>query len=158
MTENEMTAAPGALPTTGGALRTLRESQQLSLEEVSSRIKFSVRQIRALEEDRWDELPTGISLRGLVRSYARVLGADGEALAASIVPPQAGAARKPGAHADTGTSPIAASSRVPLAADEGHSGVAWGWLFVILLFILAGAAYGFWQGWLPQHWLPAGWL
>lgn len=50
--------APGAAaPTVGSALRALRQAKGWSLEEVSSRIKFSTRMIQALEEERWESLP-----------------------------------------------------------------------------------------------------
>ncbi|MET0185381.1 MAG: helix-turn-helix transcriptional regulator, partial [Achromobacter sp.] len=58
-------AGGAGVPTTlGGSLRALRQTRGWSLEEVSSRIKFAPRQIDALENERWDELPTGVSLRG----------------------------------------------------------------------------------------------
>ena len=68
----------------GSALRTLRQSKGWSLDEVSSRIKFSTKQIEALENEAWADLPKGVSLRGLVRNYARLLGADSQAIVDSL--------------------------------------------------------------------------
>lgn len=159
MTVSETSGAASALPPTGQALRSLREAQGLTPEEVSHRIKFSARQIRALESEDWASLPTGVSLRGLVRSYARLLGADAEALVASV----AAHVGTQGVRADDDTvqrlparAPIAA--RVSMSSDEPTGGISWGWLLIILAFVAAGVVYAFWQGWLPQHWLPAGWL
>jgi (E)-4-hydroxy-3-methylbut-2-enyl-diphosphate synthase len=70
----------------GSALRSLRQSKGWSLDEVSSRIKFSTKQIDALENEAWADLPTGVSLRGLVRNYARLLGADSQAIVDSLDP------------------------------------------------------------------------
>ena len=133
----------------GAALRSLRESQGMTPEAVSSRIKFSPRQIVALEEERWVDLPTGVSLRGLVRGYARLVGADESALAAIIAP-----------HA--GVQPVQPDNAAlrgghrPVVADEATGGVSWGWLIVLVLFVAAWVAYAFWQGWLPSTWLPGG--
>ena len=70
----------------GSALRALRESKGWSVDEVSSRIKFSARQIEALENEQWADLPSGVSLRGLIRNYARLLGADSQAIVESLDP------------------------------------------------------------------------
>ncbi|ARP91186.1 transcriptional regulator [Bordetella genomosp. 9] len=131
----------------GGALRSLRISKGWSLEEVAGRIKFAPRQIAALEEERWEDLPTGISLRGLVRSYARLLGADAEAIVASLDPHLRGA--QPARLAQGGLH----APRGALPAEEERGSSSWGWWLVILLVIMAAAVYGFWQGWLPGHWI-----
>lgn len=143
------TAAP-TIPSMGASLKSLRESQGLSLEDVSSRIKFGARQICALEEERWQDLPTGVSLRGLVRNYARLLGADDVALVASI------AAQVPASPHQTAspTEPIHRTAPMPATMEERGGGMSWGWLFILLLFIAAALAYAYWQGWLPDAWLP----
>ncbi len=60
----------------GAILRTEREARGLSVEEIAERVKFSVRQVEALEHDDAEHLPQGTFLRGFIRSYARVLGMD----------------------------------------------------------------------------------
>lgn len=157
MTATESLAPSAAVPSMGASLRSLRESQGLSPEEVSSRIKFSARQIRALEEERWDDLPTGVSLRGLVRNYARLLGADDVSLVASVAPAPAQTIR-PVDDVGARTTRASMPTRVPVSSEDGGGGMSWGWLLILVLFIAAALAYAFWQGWLPQHWLPAGWL
>lgn len=143
--------APG---TVGGALRALRTARGWSLEDVSSRIKFSPRQLQALEEERWEALPTGVSLRGLIRNYARLLGADGDVIAASLdgVAPSPGPARPPvrGTHARS-------AAGVSMDEERASSG-SWGWLVAILIVVAIVVAYAFWQGWLPQEWLSFQWL
>ncbi|MFC4274738.1 helix-turn-helix domain-containing protein [Achromobacter aloeverae] len=146
------TVAQAGSESVGAALRSLRKSKGWSLEEVASRIKFAPRQIDALENEQWSELPKGISLRGLVRSYARLLGADPQAILASLDPSMHAAqpARlvQGPLHSTTGGAHV----------DEDRGGSSsWGWLIVILVVVAAGLAYAYWQGWLPQHWVPA-WL
>ncbi len=145
----------GAAGSVGSALRALRQSKGWSLDEVSSRIKFSTKQIEALENEQWANLPTGVSLRGLVRNYARLLGADSQALVDSLDPK----ARVTGpVKLSPGALHSAHSIPQSSADDERSSSTSWGWLIAIVLVLAAGVAYAFWQGWLPQHWLPSDWL
>lgn len=144
--------AAAQVPSMGTSLKSLRESQGLSLEDVSSRIKFGSRQIRALEEERWEDLPKGVSLRGLVRNYARLLGADDVALVASI----AAQSPAPAHHSVAPAESISRTAHMPTAMDErGGGGMSWGWIFILVLFVAAACTYAFWQGWLPDAWLPS---
>lgn len=68
----------------GQSFATLRESQGLSLAAISERLKFNVRQLQALEDQRWKDLPRGAALRGLIRSYARLLNTDPQPLLNSV--------------------------------------------------------------------------
>ncbi len=70
----------------GPTLTRLREQRGWSQEYVSERLKFSMRQIRALEAEHWDLLPQGMSLRGFVRNYARFLETDPEPLLQELAP------------------------------------------------------------------------
>ncbi|WP_447918897.1 helix-turn-helix domain-containing protein [Achromobacter aegrifaciens] len=145
----------GAVGGIGSALRALRQSKGWSLDEVSSRIKFSTKQIEALENEQWANLPTGVSLRGLVRNYARLLGADTQAIVDSLDPK----ARVTGpVKLSPGALHSAHSIPQSSADDDRSSSTSWGWLIAIVLVLAAGVAYAFWQGWLPQHWLPSDWL
>lgn len=133
----------------GASLRSLRLAKGWSLEEVSSRIKFSSRQLEALENEQWSDLPAGVSLRGLIRNYARLLGADAPAIVAALDPQM----RAP-APARLTHGPLHAS-RPGALVEEERSSTSWGWLIAILLVVIAALAYAFWQGWLPQHWITA---
>ena len=145
----------GAAGGIGSALRALRQSKGWSLDEVSSRIKFSTKQIDALENEQWANLPTGVSLRGLVRNYARLLGADSQTIVDSLDPK----ARVTGpVKLSPGALHSAHSIPQSGADDDRSSSTSWGWLIAIVLVLAAGVAYAFWQGWLPQHWLPSDWL
>lgn len=64
-------AAPRSLP--GEVLRQAREQQGLTLGEVSGVLKFSMRQITALENDDYEQLQGKTFLRGFIRAYARLL-------------------------------------------------------------------------------------
>ena len=94
----DVTAAP-QLPhfSVGGALRDARIQSGMSVNEVSSRIKFAPRQIEALEADDYAQLPEIAFVRGFVRGYARLLELDADALLAAL--PQ-GAVRPAPEHAN----------------------------------------------------------
>lgn len=64
----------------GAELAAAREARGLGLNEVAQQLKFGVRQLEALEADRFDDLPGGTFARGMVRSYARLLKLDPEPL------------------------------------------------------------------------------
>jgi cytoskeleton protein RodZ len=66
----------------GEQLRREREMRGVSIEEVSEATRISTRFLQALEEEQWERLPGGIFNRGFIRSVARYLGLDEEALVA----------------------------------------------------------------------------
>jgi cytoskeleton protein RodZ len=68
----------------GTMLREAREHLGLTVMDVSSQIKFAPRQIEALEADDFQHLPETAFLRGFVRSYAKVVHLDAEALLATL--------------------------------------------------------------------------
>lgn len=77
-------APNAAVPSLGQQLREARLARGLSVEDVVHALKFSSRQIEAIEADRMDIVPGSVFLRGLVRSYARLLKLDPEPLLALI--------------------------------------------------------------------------
>lgn len=68
----------------GKVLREARERMGMSLEEVAGRLKFAPRQITALEEGDFGQLPEMTFVRGFVRSYARLLQVDEAPLLAAL--------------------------------------------------------------------------
>lgn len=71
---------PSAQPAVGPQLAELRQQRALGLHEVSQRLRFSIRQLEALESGRYDALPDMTFVRGMIRSYARFLETDPEPL------------------------------------------------------------------------------
>ena len=62
----------------GEKLRKQREQQAISLDAVSDTTKISIRMLRALEEEHFDQLPGGVFNKGFVRAYARQVGLNEE--------------------------------------------------------------------------------
>ena len=72
------------------ALASARQAAGLTLEEAARQLKFAPRQLESLEAGELQRLPGGTFVRGMVRSYARLLRIDPEPLLAQIsaqVPP-----------------------------------------------------------------------
>lgn len=159
--EEQQVAASTGLPDTGGlgaTLRAMRESRRISLSDASQRLKYSVRQIEALEAEDWSRLPSGMPLRGLVRNYARYLEADVDSVLVLLdnqVGPTAPAKVMvaPGVSAPS----IHGDAEVPMAA-EAPSRSSWGWFIIILAILVIAAFYAVDRGWVPESWLIFDWL
>ncbi|BCM25260.1 RodZ domain-containing protein [Methyloradius palustris] len=68
-------------PACGAVLKAAREQKKLSIEDISSRLRLSVHQIQALENDDFSVLPSAATMtRGFIRNYARLLEVDSEPL------------------------------------------------------------------------------
>lgn len=66
----------------GESLRAAREAQGLSLEDVEERLKIRRRFLNAIEREQWEVLPEPAYARAFLRSYAALLGLDGDELVA----------------------------------------------------------------------------
>lgn len=77
MTDTLVTDTPPAL---SRLLREARRQRELSLEEIAGHIKFSTRQLAALEAGNWDVFSSRVFLQGAVKTYGRYLGVQEDAL------------------------------------------------------------------------------
>ncbi|MCM2277719.1 MAG: helix-turn-helix domain-containing protein [Oligoflexia bacterium] len=62
--------------TLGEFLRQEREKRGMTIEQVASATKIGVKQLHALESDKYGELPAKPFVRGFVTSYSRFIGID----------------------------------------------------------------------------------
>ena len=76
----DSTDVAGAVAGVGEELARARAALGLSLADIARQLKFSARQIEAMEQERFADLPGGTFGRGMVRSYARLLKLDAEQL------------------------------------------------------------------------------
>ena len=60
----------------GQFLKNEREKQGLNLEDISSKIKIHTHKLKAIEENRQEELPAKVFIIGLIKSYAKELKLD----------------------------------------------------------------------------------
>ena len=140
----------------GATLKALRQARRVTLSEVSTRLKYSARQLQALENEQWADLPSGLPLRGLVKNYARFLDADVDAIM-TMLGNQTGEAATPKVNiSPVNTGPEFTPTDLPVQSESG--GFSWVWFIVILLVIVAAAFYAIDRGWLPESWLVFEWL
>lgn len=72
---------------TGARLKKIREQQGLSIEEISDRTKISKAVLRALEDERYVDMPNArVYVRGFVRCIARELNLDLDSVSKTYVP------------------------------------------------------------------------
>jgi cytoskeleton protein RodZ len=83
MSDPADSAAP-APRTPGRQLAAVRVARGLTVTEIALRLKFSPKQIEALETDRYEALAGPAFVRGMVRAYAKLVGADADALVAQL--------------------------------------------------------------------------
>lgn len=79
--ESDITEQPAeSVPGIGERLRTAREAQNLSVEQVAAELHLAESQIHALESEQFDTLGAPVFVRGHYRKYADLLKADTAAL------------------------------------------------------------------------------
>ncbi|MGH8687076.1 MAG: helix-turn-helix domain-containing protein, partial [Burkholderiales bacterium] len=133
MNETEPVAPPGVDEPVGATLARAREAAGLPADEVARRLRFAPRQLDALERGEWGRLPGGAAVRGMVRSYAKLLGLDAEALVARV----GQGVERPDAER------LAQRFRQPVPFSDGarRSNVAYVVLSVVLLGVVAAVAF-----------------
>ena len=94
-------------PTVGSLLRQNREDLGLTLRDLAAVTKIQSHMLQCLEEDRFDEFPAEVFCRGFLRSYARELRMDDEALVEYYLE-QRGIARNPMVVSSRSDSPASA--------------------------------------------------
>jgi cytoskeleton protein RodZ len=132
----------------GDRLKKEREQRSISLDDISLSTKIGTRMLRALEEEKFEQLPGGIFNKGFVRAYARHVGLDEEQTLADYME-ALGESRMqalPEVHA---AKPAPAPEPRPVAHAGGEhaaSEIPWGMLaLVLLLIVLAFASWSYYH-------------
>lgn len=115
----------------GEHLRREREMRGVSLDEIASATRIQVRFLEAIEREQWDKLPGGVFNRGFVRSVAKYLGLDEEAILGEYTL----------ATGDLGTASSVPTRSLPMTEPR----IDWlVWIFAIALIALlaGGGVYG----------------
>lgn len=114
------------MPSFGAKLKQQREQRDVTLDEISQTTKIGTRFLRALEEDRFDQLPGGIFNKGFVRAYARCVGMDEDEAIADYMAATGAVAEKP----ESQTSLPEARPEPP---SDGAARVPWGTVALVLV-------------------------
>ena len=132
------------MPSFGEKLKREREKRSITLEQISLSTKISTRMLRALEEDRFNQLPGGIFNKGFVRAYASHLGLDEDQTVAEYLEASGDAPPvQPELPADESV------RRVEAGADVPSRQLPWGAFAAILL--LAALALSIWSQRQKRH-------
>lgn len=120
----------------GEILAQAREATGLSVEDIARQLRFGVRQIQALEAGRLDQLPGGTFVRGIVRSYARLLKLDPAPLIE----------RLEGKFAAPDANQLATLFRQPVPFSDGakRSNIVYGVVTLTVLLVAGVLAYQWW--------------
>lgn len=120
----------------GQLLRAERLKHGLSVGEVARRLRLSVQQVNAIEEEDYSKFPSITFLRGFVRNYGSLLQLDTNSLLRLLTQSTSALAHQ-GSAKQVKTIPLAPSKR-----DGGGRGI----LFLTMVLILALLGYGVYQG------------
>jgi cytoskeleton protein RodZ len=115
----------------GERLRREREMRGITIEEIAEATKIGSRNLRALEDEKFDLLPGGIFNKGFVRAYSKFLGLDEEQAVADYLAAE-GSFRD--ASSDAPDVPVETADRslvVPIALG--------------LILVLAAGGFGGWK-------------
>lgn len=138
---SDLPGAAAALAATPGAqLASARVAAGLSIAQIAEQMHISVRQVEAIEADRYEELPGAVFVRGFVRNYARLLKLDPVPLLRGLEPALGGDAPLR-AHEIAGT--------LPESSRRGHGWMWVGLIALVLAVIAIAAAYERWLGRAP---------
>jgi cytoskeletal protein RodZ len=101
----------------GTLLRTSREESGRTLRDLASVTRIQASMLQCLEEDRFEELPAEVFCRGFLRSYARELGLDADAILTRYLQQRAGVDAVPG-HVALPLPAAASQAAVDAAVDS----------------------------------------
>ncbi|WGS48547.1 DUF4115 domain-containing protein [Paraburkholderia sp. D15] len=131
-----------SLAAVGARLTQLRESKGWSIEDVSARLKVSAVKLRALESGDISHLPDTTFALGVVRSYAKMLGADPTPFTQAL-------RREKGVPAPDLSMPASSGKDLPrgkVSLSLGGSGQkSRSWLWGVAAVIVAVIALGMWH-------------
>lgn len=135
-----MDTAQDDKPLIGHLLRERRVSMGLSIDDVVGKIKLAHRQIVALEENDFQALPETAFVRGFVRSYARLLQMDEQALLAVLPEAQITQVR---------TEPL--QFETPFSTEKSARSQNVNWLLAALVIAFVIIGFALWQTRVPHH-------
>jgi transcriptional regulator with XRE-family HTH domain len=121
-------------PHVGQRLRAAREHQQLTIEDIAARTRIPTRHLRMIESGDYDGLPAATYSAGFVKTYARLLGLDGQKLSEEF-------------RGEMGVVSVPQYQVAPLELTDPRrtppAGLA---LLALLAALIVGLGYLYWRG------------
>jgi cytoskeleton protein RodZ len=137
VTDSEQTSAPAAeapaaaAATLGEQLRGARLSQDLSLEQLSTELRIEAKQLRALEENRFEQIGVPVFVKGYLKQYGTRLGLDVTALLALY-------------HKQTTLADIQIQPSRTIKLRDSRQATPWVVVALLVLLVLAGGLAAWW--------------
>ncbi len=132
---------PPAARSPGAIVREARESAGMSIDDVSQQLKLAPRQVVALEDDDYAQLPGRTFIRGFLRNYARLLRLDADALLAAL--PDGSTAASLDRPAISPTTRV--MGELPADATAKPGSARWAIPLAFVAIVAIAAAYQFWR-------------
>lgn len=130
---SEIVEAPFG-PRVGDRLEAARAQQQLTLEDVAARTRIPRRHLQAIETGDYSGLPAPTYSAGFVKTYARLLGLDGQKLSEEF-------------RGEMGVANVTQSAPAPYEpADPRRTPPAGLALLAMLFAVVVGLGYLYWRG------------
>lgn len=127
----------------GEGLKQAREQRGIALDDIAVATRVSLRNLSALESERFRELPGGVFNRGIVRSYARYVGLDEDQTVTAFTDAMRAQGVDP-EHENDNWAEFAENVKRSRAPRIGHRRIRWAGVAAMLLGLLliaAGVAY-----------------
>ena len=132
--EDETFEATGEAQRVGDKLRAAREAQGLTIDEIANSTRIPKRHLTMIENGGYDGLPAPTYSAGFIKSWARRLGLDGQALADQF-------------RVEMGGIPIETTQALPYEpADPRRTPPAGLALLALLVAVVVGLGYLYWRG------------
>jgi cytoskeleton protein RodZ len=130
--------------TFGERLRREREMRGIKLEEIAESTKIGKRNLLALEEEHFDQLPGGIFNKGFVRAYAKFLGLDEEQAVNDFLAASANYDQPEALQPLAAIASQRAATRIPSDNELRRRERFWA-LAALLALVMAGILYWRWK-------------
>ncbi len=132
--EDETFEPTGAALRVGDKLRAAREAQGLTIEEIASSTRIPKRHLIMIEGGGYEGLPAATYSAGFIKSWARRLGLDGQALSDQF-------------RVEMGGVPVEPTHALPYEpADPRRTPPAGLALLALLVAVVIGLGYLYWRG------------
>jgi cytoskeleton protein RodZ len=132
----EQAAGQDEAASVGAELARARQAAGLAVADVAQQLKFAPRQIEALEQGRYADLPAGTFARGMVRAYARLVKLDPAPLVERIAPRVA--------VPDNAAAVASARRPIPIVDTARRTNITYAALSLVILAVI-GAVIFEWQ-------------
>src|SRR5262249_17618229 len=138
MEPSETRETPPAMA--GAMLRAARESSGMTIDAVAQHLKLAPRQVKAIENGDYKELPGRTFIRGFVRNYARLVHLDPERVLGALP----GGASAPALEAPTLTPTAQTIGELPTTEQTKLSLARWAIPSVLAAIVVVAGVYE-WQ-------------